>query len=128
MRRTLLLLVFGLGFPQTQQSQAQSPAFPQPYGLEAFSQTVSFLTQDSVWVFADFYPAQDERRTRFERIASQRKTLYEQEAGVHGSSTLRPDKHPEGYAAIWEAVVLFLEHYARQGPLPPNASIRRIQP
>lgn len=54
-----------------------------------------------------------DRRARFDRVASATKVLYEQPAGVHGASTLRPDANPEGHVAIWEAVVAFLETHAR---------------
>lgn len=55
----------------------------------------------------------DDRRDRFNHIASPVKILYEQNTGVQGSSTLRPDKNPDGYEAIWPAVMDFLEHHSK---------------
>ena len=66
-------------------------------------------------VFMSWAPHEldDEKRARFDRVASSQKYLFEQETGVHGSSTLRPDKNPEGWEKTWNAVVDFLEKHAR---------------
>ncbi len=55
----------------------------------------------------------DERRAEFARIGSEVKVLYEQPAGVHGASTLHPDRNPDGHAAILQAVLAFLDEHAR---------------
>jgi len=55
----------------------------------------------------------DEKRERFSKITSKEKILYVQENGVHGSSAVRPDKNPEGYKKILEAVLDFLNKYSR---------------
>ncbi len=55
-----------------------------------------------------------DRRERFARVASPEKVLLEQRGGVHGSSTLHPDRNPNGFEAVWGAVVVFLrEHLGR---------------
>jgi hypothetical protein len=102
--------------------------------------TVTFETDDGVTVFGDLYEAavehpedqrpswaerttipvfmtwspdeiDAERRARFARVASPDKTLYEQTHGVHGASTLRPDRNPDGSAANHEALIAFLRRY-----------------
>ena len=55
----------------------------------------------------------DERRAEFARVASETKVLFEQEQGVHGSSTLHPQKNPGGTEPTWEAVLAFLDAHAR---------------
>ena len=57
----------------------------------------------------------EDRRGRFERVASERKVLYEQERGVHGASTLVPDRNPEGWEANLEALLAFLERHLGSG-------------
>ena len=57
------------------------------------------------WAESEF---DDNRRGRFARIASDRKVLFEQNGGVHASSTLHPDENLGGYREVWRAVVDFL--------------------
>lgn len=49
-----------------------------------------------------------EARIIFDMTAASKKTFYEPQAGVHGSSTLRPDRNPAGAGANWRAVESFL--------------------
>ena len=53
----------------------------------------------------------DDRRSRFERVASREKQLLIQESGVHGASTLSPEKNPEGWEGNLEALLSFLDRY-----------------
>lgn len=55
----------------------------------------------------------DSKREQFSKVTSPVKTLFIQEKGVHGSSTLRPDKNREGYEAIWPAVMEFINEHSR---------------
>jgi len=50
----------------------------------------------------------DEQRAAFDLIASERKVLFEQKGGTHGSSTLNSDSNPRA-EEIWQAVLAFLK-------------------
>lgn len=54
----------------------------------------------------------DDRRGRFARIASDRKVMFEQNGGVHASSTLHPDENSGAHREVWRAVVDFLADHA----------------
>lgn len=55
----------------------------------------------------------DQRQAFFDSIDSDKKWLYAQQSGVHGSSTLHEVRNPDGWEANWKEVTLFLEKNCR---------------
>lgn len=73
----------------------------------------SWAEQTTIPIFMTWAPDEldDERRERFERVASQDRTLFEQRAGVHGASTLRADRNPEGSEDNLSALIAVLRRH-----------------
>ena len=57
-------------------------------------------------------------RTIYDALRSRLKVDYVPKNGIHGSSTLREDRDPDGAAENWEAVTAFLARL--QPPAPPH--------
>lgn len=55
----------------------------------------------------------DDHKRDFEQLATSSRVLLAQQGGVHGSSTLHPDKNPDGNEAVWMKVTAFLNAYGR---------------
>ena len=53
----------------------------------------------------------DDRRQRFDSIAAPDKQLHLQASGVHGASTLNPEKNPEGWERNLEVLLAFLDRH-----------------
>lgn len=53
----------------------------------------------------------DSWQARADEIASADRVVFVQAGGTHGSSTLRPDRNPEGWESNWGPVTAFLERH-----------------
>jgi len=90
--------------------------------LAAFSPGAAFARGDPSWaeqveipVLMSWAPDEldEDRRRRFENVASPRKRLLIQSTGVHGASTLDPEKNPDGWEENLEAVLSFFDQTLR---------------
>lgn len=77
--------------------------------------SLSWAEQVNIPIFISWSPNElnDERKMRFSKIKSGDKILFEQKVGVHGASTLRPDKNPDGFEENMKALLSFLNKFSK---------------
>jgi hypothetical protein len=54
-------------------------------------------------------------KAAYAAVASKLKVEYVPKSGIHGASTLRSDRDPDGFAANWDAVTAFLKRVSSPG-------------
>ena len=75
----------------------------------------SWSQQVNIPIFMSWSPKEldDEKKARFNQVNSKKKILFEQRVGVHGASTLRRDKNPDGHQENMTALLKFLNEFLK---------------
>lgn len=83
--------------------------------VQSDDETPSWASRVTIPVFMTWPESEfnESRRKDFEQLATTSRVLLIQEGGRHGSSTLHPDKNPDGVDAVWAKVTAFLNAYGR---------------